>query len=394
LPPDEADQDGDGTSACAGDCDDSNPDVYPGAPQLCDGVNNDCNDPAWPDLPPDEADQDGDGTSACAGDCDDSRASCSADCSTDADTDGIPDCADTCIDRDGDGYGDPGGDGDSCAGRDCDDGDDGVHPGAGEGPPGDPTCSDGADNDCDGAADDLDSGCLAATCPDADGDGFVACDGVCDPAGAPCDCNDGSASCGEDCSDTDRDGLDNCFDDDDDDDGVPDAEDCAPLVNSVSERPGDVGYTVGVGFRSIFTIVFWQAAPQANVYNVYRGRCTGNGGIEDLRCMESESPDLESVELLTPGPGESFCYLVTPVNRCGEGTFANGQSPPQPCPPYGNDSDADGILDIDDDCPLQPNPLQEDRDRDGVGDACDNCPDTPNANQADSNGDGAGDACE
>jgi hypothetical protein len=51
------------------DCDDSDPDVHPGAPQICDGRNNDCEDPAWPALPANEVDGDGDGTTFCDGDC-------------------------------------------------------------------------------------------------------------------------------------------------------------------------------------------------------------------------------------------------------------------------------------------------------------------------------------
>ncbi|UKM66538.1 HYR domain-containing protein [Flavobacteriaceae bacterium GSB9] len=43
------DQDGDGVTLCAGDCDDTNASIYPGAPEIsCDGVDNDCN-PATPD---------------------------------------------------------------------------------------------------------------------------------------------------------------------------------------------------------------------------------------------------------------------------------------------------------------------------------------------------------
>ena len=58
------------------------------------------------------------------------------------------------------------------------------------------------------------------------------------------------------------------------------------------------------------------------------------------------------------------------------------------------DSDGDGILDPDDNCPSVGNPNQEDGDGDDVGDACDNCPYTANADQADSDGDGLGDACD
>ncbi len=68
-----------GLSACevpplyitaTGDCDDGAPDTYTGAPQLCDGVNNDCDDPTWPTIPQDEIDQDGDAQAPCGGDCD------------------------------------------------------------------------------------------------------------------------------------------------------------------------------------------------------------------------------------------------------------------------------------------------------------------------------------
>src|SRR5262245_44469098 len=36
------DQDQDGFTVEAGDCDDSNPDVHPGAPEVCNGIDDDC----------------------------------------------------------------------------------------------------------------------------------------------------------------------------------------------------------------------------------------------------------------------------------------------------------------------------------------------------------------
>ncbi len=66
------DVDADGWDANC-DCADADPSVHPGAPQLCgDGLNNDCSHPQWPALTgTNEADDDGDSFTECAGDCDD-----------------------------------------------------------------------------------------------------------------------------------------------------------------------------------------------------------------------------------------------------------------------------------------------------------------------------------
>ena len=75
IPSNEIDDDGDTFAECGGDCDDTMPSVYPAAPQGCDGVNNDCIDPSWPTVPPDEVDEDADTYAICQGDCDDTLAS-------------------------------------------------------------------------------------------------------------------------------------------------------------------------------------------------------------------------------------------------------------------------------------------------------------------------------
>ncbi|NEX16040.1 MAG: hypothetical protein C1943_05245 [Halochromatium sp.] len=57
------------------------------------------------------------------------------------------------------------------------------------------------------------------------------------------------------------------------------------------------------------------------------------------------------------------------------------------------DSDGDGVPDVDDAFPEDPNE-SADGDGDNLGDNQDNCPDLSNPDQADSDGDGIGDACE
>jgi hypothetical protein len=175
------DADGDGVTA-ATDCDDGDAAVYPGAPEACDGVDNDCDELADDDdadAPRSTfyADLDGDGfgrgtspRDACAApegyvadatDCDDARdhiyPGATEVCDgLDGDCDGVGDDAEDgagawFLDADGDGFGDAAESVQDCAApsayvadaTDCDDGDATTHPGA-EDPCG------GADADCDG----------------------------------------------------------------------------------------------------------------------------------------------------------------------------------------------------------------------------------------------------
>jgi hypothetical protein len=130
-----------GYAGDSSDCDDTNAAIYPTAPELCDGFDNDCDGA----LGSDEIDDDGDGVTECSQDCDD------------ADPLRFPGSAELCdgIDNDCDATtaavgGEVDADNDlALACEDCDD--DPVtgpaaYPGAAE------VC-DGADNDCDGSVD-------------------------------------------------------------------------------------------------------------------------------------------------------------------------------------------------------------------------------------------------
>lgn len=66
VPVDEVDLDADGAWLCSGECDDQDPIRYPGAPEACNGNDDDCDGA----VPADEFDEDFDGVAVCGGDCD------------------------------------------------------------------------------------------------------------------------------------------------------------------------------------------------------------------------------------------------------------------------------------------------------------------------------------
>jgi hypothetical protein len=185
--PSAVDADGDGV-ATAEDCDDNDPEVGASKPEVCDGLDQDCDGIADNDLPLGffrDADHDGAGnpaTESCSGDVQNGD-----DCD-DANADRVPGGAELCddldndcdgaidedlpflfVDHDGDGFGaeqapdcHTGGNRVS-QGGDCDDDDFTVNPGVAE------RC-DGADDDCDGV---LDDGLTENTFyADEDADGF------------------------------------------------------------------------------------------------------------------------------------------------------------------------------------------------------------------------------
>jgi hypothetical protein len=261
----------------ANDCDDADPTRYPGAPEICDGLDQDCDadiDEEAIDAIPWYVDDDEDGlgddaafTIACepshgrvaaGGDCDDDRADVGTGMpevcdGVDNDCDALVDHDDPDVlgaapafdDVDGDGFGGAGGAWTCFAppwtvtiGGDCDDDDDHVFPGAAE------VC-DGVDDDCDGWIDSPDALGATAWYADADGDlwgddGAVvwACAGLPGEVDRGGDCDDADPAvhplaverCDDladlDCDgragggDADGDGLPSCDDCDDGDPGV------------------------------------------------------------------------------------------------------------------------------------------------------------------------------
>lgn len=157
------------------DCDDSEPGVHPGADEVCNEVDDNCDGEADEGLPTDtwyaDSDEDGygdpngsvrvcaqpEGTTDNNDDCNDADATAYPG-APDSDCDGVThDCENPEDDGDADGVL-------ACDG-DCDDGNVTVFPGAVE-------LCDGEDNDCDGVTP-ADEG-------DVDADGYLVCEGDCD----------------------------------------------------------------------------------------------------------------------------------------------------------------------------------------------------------------------
>ena len=308
-----ADNDGDGYSPCQGDCDDNDRSTYPGAPQLCDGKNNNCSDPSWPTVPANEADTDNDGYRICQGDCDDAHVS--------------------------------------------------VHPGA-------PEICDGLDNNCNGQVDEDAAG------TDSDGDGvhnlcdncpFVAnptqTDSDGDHVGNACDNCINLANPNQ--ADADGDGrgdaCDNCptipngFQDDSDADHIGDACDNCPLEYNPTQSDfdhdgeGDICdlndgliyiYSTDPNYRE------WQSEAGYTTWNSYRGslsvlRATGKftqaPGSNPLAARACGVSDPYVFDADIPAPGEVAFNLVTGVaggveSSLGTNSAGVPRANSNPCP--------------------------------------------------------------
>lgn len=286
------------------DCDDGDPLIHPGATELCDGVDNNCDDSTDGSDAIDGTlwylDEDGDAyglsddyVRACdqpsgygpeRGDCDDTNSGvhplapeyCDGfdnDCDTFRDEDNAVDASTWYFDGDNDGYGadtisttacdQPSGY--TLDGGDCADADDDIHPGVTE-------LCDGVDNDCDGGTDESDAADVTTWYYDGDRDGYG------DPAGPtlaqcsrpsrysddPTDCDDADATTYPGAPETCLDGV---------------VNDCD---GTVSDAQLSCGISGTVGLANAQLILTGEATTNYAGYSVDSAGDVNNDGLMDV----------------------------------------------------------------------------------------------------------------
>jgi hypothetical protein len=380
---------GEGWVADATDCDDTDSTVFPGAEEVCNDADDDCDgeldeglESSW------YADDDGDGFGApdreildCepgagwvenAEDCDDANSGIHPDaaetCDTiDNDCDGLVDDLDDPVegtttwytDADGDGYGDDASSIEACEqpsgtaayGGDCDDADAAYNPGASE-----DDCTDPADYNCDGSTGYADD----------DGDGWAACE----------DCDDGDAAVNPDADEL-------CNNVDDDCDGDIDEDDATDAVTWYADADAD-----GYGDSASTTLACdppsgYVAAAyatdcddlDATVSPVAAERCDGVDndcdGDVDEGVTDIFYADMDGDGYGDAGSSVEDCSLPSGYSAddtdCDDGDAAIHPAAAESCD--GVDNDCDGLVDDDDSAVSGTSTWYQDDDGDGFGDA-------------------------
>ncbi len=280
--------------------------------------------------------------------------------------------------------------------------------------------------------DDSDGDRIGDACDvDSDDDGILD-DGNDSGTAGDANCSGGNiAVCDDNCrttpnpdqADADGNGQGDACDDDDDADGVPDALDNCVVDANVDQLDGDgdgagdvcdCSAAPGVATLPVLSVdtlrldgagistLSWVRHPQWTTANVYRGTLAHDSPWSyDEVCLAATVPGTTAVDADLPAAATGFYYLVAGRNACGDGPMGRNSAgslltPLAACDigPGNADLDADGVPNLEDNCPEISNADQLDGDGDFVGDACDNCDVDANPMQLDSDGDSLGDACD
>jgi len=147
-------------------------------------------------------------------------------------------------------------------------------------------------------------------------------------------------------------------------------------------------------------VVTWTLRKQGTGGTGVTGRIfvTPNGGAtREVDSATVAGDDLDGIRrevIVDLHVGDRLDFAVTPVGTDGESHSSGDGSFARLTISEPGDSDDDGVLDPDDNCPDDANADQANSDADSLGDACDNCPTVANERQIDSDHDGIGNACD
>lgn len=148
-------------------------------------------------------------------------------------------------------------------------------------------------------------------------------------------------------------------------------------LSVVAAKPGDVRLVLRGGAplygdeELVSAFRGAEACEGLEVCEAPRLVCSAETGLSLAELREAGEPVYPLFSCDAP-PNEPRCRALSD-RECpfGETSCA----PPAPPPAWdASDADADGVPDVEDDCPRDPDAEQRDRDADGRGDACDACP--------------------